>query len=149
MLAAPVSPLSPSAWNPLPRVRAEALTLLRFALGLAERSERRQLRDALLLTAPVVFILAAVFSGAELLFAQTNPWEKAVVTVCKAFTGIIGRGLALVAVVIGGLMYAFGEGGSKSAIAGLIFGAGMVLGAVQFIAWIGLSGSTAMMGCNP
>ncbi len=37
---------------------------------------------------------------------------------------------------------------SKSAIAGLIFGAGMVLGAVQFIEWIGLSGSGAGSGCE-
>ena len=145
MLAAAVSRLALSAWNPFPQVRAHALTVLRIVLGLAEAPERRQLRDALLVAVPAVFVVAAIFSGAELLFAQANPWEKAVVTVCTAFTGIIGRGLALVAVVIGGLMYAFGEGGSKSAIAGLIFGAGMVLGAVQFLTWIGLG--TAVTGC--
>ena len=53
-----------------------------------------------------------------------------------AFTGPIARGLALVAIVIGGLMFAFGEGGSKSALAGIIFGLGMALGAANFITWM-------------
>jgi type IV secretory pathway VirB2 component (pilin) len=35
-----------------------------------------------------------------------------------AFTGPIGRGLSLIAIVVGGLMFAFGEGGSKRALAG-------------------------------
>ena len=146
MLAAAVFGLSLSASNPYREVCAHALALLRVVLGLSEASERRQLRDAVLVVVPGVFIVGVLFSGVEPLLAQTNPWEKAVVTVCEAFTGIIGRGLALVAVVIGGLMYAFGEGGSKSAIAGLIFGAGMVLGAVQFIDWIGLTPTGA--GCS-
>ena len=71
--------------------------------------------------------------------AGTSPWEVAVMKLCTAFSTTIGRGLALVAVIIGGLMFAFGEGGSKSAIAGLIFGAGMVLGAPAFLMWIGLT----------
>ena len=37
-------------------------------------------------------------------------------------------------------MFAFGEGGSKSALAGLVFGAGMVLAAPQFLAWLGIAG---------
>ena len=41
-----------------------------------------------------------------------------------AFTGPIARGLSLIAVVVGGLMFAFGEGGSKKALAGIIFGLG-------------------------
>lgn len=69
----------------------------------------------------------------------TGPWETAVTALCDAFSTTIGRGLAVVAVIIGGLMFAFGEGGSKSAIAGLIFGAGMVLAAPDFLRWIGLT----------
>ena len=34
------------------------------------------------------------------------------------------------------LMFAFGEGGSKSALAGIIFGLGMALGAANFITWM-------------
>ena len=53
-----------------------------------------------------------------------------------AFTGPIARGLSLIAVVVGGLMFAFGEGGSKKALAGIIFGLGMAMGAANFLAWL-------------
>jgi len=33
-------------------------------------------------------------------------------------------------------MFAFQEGGSKQALAGIIFGLGMALGAANFIAWL-------------
>ena len=75
---------------------AHALSVLRVLLGLSEASERREVRDALLVAVPCVFVLGVLLLSAEPLLAQNNPWEKAVVTVCKAFTGIIGRGLALV-----------------------------------------------------
>ena len=47
------------------------------------------------------------------------PGVDAVTTLQTAFTGTIARGLSLVAIVIGGLMFAFGEGGSKRALARL------------------------------
>ena len=62
-----------------------------------------------------------------------DPWSMAASQLCTLFTGVVGRGLAVVAVIAGGLAYAFGEGGSKSAIAGLVFGVGMVLLAPQFL----------------
>ena len=52
------------------------------------------------------------------------------------FTGPIARGLSLVAIVVGGVMFAFGEGGSKRALAGIIFGVGMAIGAVNFMNWL-------------
>ncbi|MCY4636992.1 MAG: TrbC/VirB2 family protein [Acidobacteria bacterium] len=90
----------------------------------------------------VVAGLAALFLalGADHAWAS-GPWETAVQALCNSFSGVIGKGLALVAVILGGLMFAFGEGGSKSAIAGLVFGAGMVLAAPGFLSWIGLSGA--------
>ena len=51
-------------------------------------------------------------------------------------TGTIAKGLALVAIVVGGLMFAFGEGGSKKMLAGIIFGLGMALGAASFLSWM-------------
>ena len=39
-------------------------------------------------------------------------------------------------IVIGGLMFAFGEGGSKKALAGIIFGLGMAMGAANFLTWL-------------
>jgi type IV secretory pathway VirB2 component (pilin) len=53
-----------------------------------------------------------------------------------AFTGTIATGLALVAIVVGGLMFAFGEGAAKRTLAGVIFGVGMAVGAVNFMSWL-------------
>ncbi len=80
-------------------------------------------------------ILAAVLAlptaaqAAVLQGLGASPWEQTINSLEIAFTGPIARGLSLVAVVIGGLMYAFGEGQSKRTMAGLIFGVGMALAA--------------------
>ena len=65
-----------------------------------------------------------------------SPWENAVTVLQNAFTTTIARGLSLVAIVVGGLMFAFGEGESKRMLAGIIFGIGMAIGAVNFMAWL-------------
>ena len=71
------------------------------------------------------------------LWAQgTSPWVEAVNELQAQFTGPIARGLSLIAIVVGGLMFAFGEGGSKRTLAGIIFGLGMAMGAVNFLAWL-------------
>jgi type IV secretion system protein TrbC len=65
-----------------------------------------------------------------------DPWDNAVQVLQTAFTSTIARGLSLVAIVVGGLMFAFGEGQSKRTLAGIIFGVGMAVGAVNFMAWL-------------
>jgi type IV secretion system protein TrbC len=65
-----------------------------------------------------------------------SPWENAVSVLQTAFTGTIAKGLSLVAIVVGGLMFAFGEGESKRMLAGIVFGVGMAIGAVNFMAWL-------------
>jgi type IV secretory pathway VirB2 component (pilin) len=71
------------------------------------------------------------------LFAQGNsPWENAVNVLQLAFTSTIARGLSLVAIVVSGLTFAFGEGGSKRVLAGVLFGVGMAIAAVNFLAWL-------------
>jgi type IV secretion system protein TrbC len=69
-------------------------------------------------------------------YAQASPWENAVDVLRVSFTGPIARGLALVSIVVGGLMFAFGEGQSKRMLAGIVFGVGMAIGAVNFMAWL-------------
>jgi len=69
-------------------------------------------------------------------FAQASPWENAVNVLMVSFTGPIARGLSLVAIVIGGVTFAFGEGGSKRLLAGIVFGVGMSIGAVNFMGWL-------------
>ena len=71
------------------------------------------------------------------IFAQAaSPWENAVNLLETSFTGPLARGLSLIAIVIGGLMFAFGEGQSKKVFAGIVFGLGIALGAVNFMSWL-------------
>lgn len=68
-------------------------------------------------------------------FAQA-PWERAANNLATTFTGPLARSLALVAIVIGGLMFMFGESGAKRQISGIVFGGGLALFATQFMAWL-------------
>ena len=65
-----------------------------------------------------------------------SPWERAATNLQTTFTGPLARSLALVAIVIGGLMFMFGEGGAKRQISGIVFGGGLALFATQFLAWL-------------
>jgi type IV secretory pathway VirB2 component (pilin) len=86
---------------------------------------------------PAMIILATVLLVAVPLFAQgTSPWENAVSVLQQAFTSTIARGLSLVAIVVAGLTFAFGEGGSKRVLAGVLFGVGMAIAAVNFLSWL-------------
>jgi type IV secretory pathway VirB2 component (pilin) len=69
-------------------------------------------------------------------YAQTSPWENAVNVLQTAFTGTIAKGLSLISIVVGGVTFAFSEGGSKRMLAGIVFGVGMAIGAVNFMAWL-------------
>jgi type IV secretory pathway VirB2 component (pilin) len=84
-------------------------------------------------------IPSLMFLTALPVYAQTqgtDPWDNAVNVLKTAFTGTIAQGLSLVAIVVGGLMFAYGEGQSKKMLAGIVFGVGMAIGAVNFMAWL-------------
>ena len=82
-------------------------------------------------TLSTLFLLGMASSG----FAQ-SPWEKSSNALMTAFTGTIAKALSLVAIVVGGLTFAFGEGAGKKTVAGIVFGVGMAAGAVQFFGWL-------------
>ena len=68
-------------------------------------------------------------------FAQ-SPWERAASRLEQTFTGPLARSLALVAIVIGGLLFMYGEQGAKRQISGIVFGGGLALFAAQFLVWL-------------
>ena len=88
------------------------------------------------LRAPLVTLGFALLLAAPALAQGTSPWENAVNVLMTAFTSTIARGLSLVAIVVAGLTFAFGEGGSKRVLAGVLFGVGMAIAAVNFLAWL-------------
>ena len=101
---------------------------LRSALLIRGSLLRSLLRRAWLIV--VTLLLVPVTS-----FAQ-SPWERAATNLEASFTGPLARSLALVSIVIGGLMFMFGEGGAKRQISGIVFGGGLALFAAQFLAWL-------------
>ena len=86
---------------------------------------------------PFCMVLAGLLLASPA-FAQggNSPWENAVNVLQQAFTSTIARGLSLVAIVVAGLTFAFGEGGSKRILAGVLFGVGMAIAAVNFLSWL-------------
>jgi type IV secretory pathway VirB2 component (pilin) len=82
-----------------------------------------------------VMVFTALLLLPTLAFAQ-SPWERAANNLALTFTGPLARSLALVAIVIGGLMFMFGEAGAKRQISGIVFGGGLALFATQFLVWL-------------
>ena len=93
---------------------------------------KRWFRPAFVTLSASLLVATAVFAQA----AGGSPWENAVNVLMTAFTTTIARGLSLVSIVIAGLTFAFGEGGSKKIMAGVLFGVGMAIAAVNFLAWL-------------
>lgn len=91
--------------------------------GSCFRSRSTLLAVAILLSVPTVAL------------AQ-SPWERAAINLALTFTGPLARSLALVSIVIGGLMFMFGEAGAKRQISGIVFGGGLALFAGQFLTWL-------------
>jgi type IV secretory pathway VirB2 component (pilin) len=86
-------------------------------------------------TRVTIVALLCVLLVPDIATAQ-SPWERAANNLALTFTGPLARSLALVAIVIGGLMFMFGEGGAKRQISGIVFGGGLALFAGQFLAWL-------------
>ena len=86
--------------------------------------------------AQIILVTAVLVLLPRLVLAQGSPWERAASNLERTFTGPLARSLALVAIVIGGLTFMFGEMGAKRQIAGIVFGGGLALFAAQFLVWL-------------
>src|SRR4051794_24600161 len=83
----------------------------------------------------IVQVVGAILLAPAIAYAH-SPWERAASNLALTFTGPLARSLALVAIVIGGLMFMFGEAGAKRQISGIVFGGGLALFAGQFLLWL-------------
>ena len=110
--------------DPCSVVAHEALRRRAAQLYRAPRRAAAHLRDG-----------CARSASADSLFAQ-SPWERAASNLERTFTGPLARSLALVAIVVGGLTFMFGEMGAKRQLAGIVFGGGLALFAAQFLVWL-------------
>jgi type IV secretory pathway VirB2 component (pilin) len=85
-------------------------------LPASHRARKRRLLTFLVSAATLLATLPAHAQA-----TGSDPWDNAVNVLKTAFTGTIATGLSLVAIVVGGLMFAYGEGQSKKMLAGLAF----------------------------
>jgi type IV secretory pathway VirB2 component (pilin) len=101
---------------------------------ITNRNDFRLRRPRATLAVAVTTLVVAASIG---LSAQgLSPWERAATNLETSFTGPLARSLALVAIVLGGLMFMFGEAGAKRQISGIVFGGGLALFAAQFLTWL-------------
>jgi type IV secretory pathway VirB2 component (pilin) len=101
------------------------------------RVPSRSLAHRLVASRIRVFVaIVWAFAHVSLVLHAQSPWERAASNLEASFTGPLARSLALVAIVLGGLMFMFGEGGAKRQISGIVFGGGLALFAAQFLAWL-------------
>src|SRR5579885_786527 len=92
----------------------------------------RWLRPALVTCSCSLILASAAFAEA----AGGSPGENAVDGLMQTFTTTIARGRSLVWIVAASVTFALGEGGSKRILAGVLFGVGMAIAAVNFLAWL-------------
>lgn len=108
---------------------------VQYPLTVQPAGRVRPFRDTTPLHRLLLSTLALILTAAPA-FAQASPWENAVTQLETSFTGPIARGLSLVAIVIGGLMFAYSEGAAKKTFAGILFGCGAALAANNFMTWL-------------
>src|ERR671937_361878 len=102
---------------------------------LKEGGRRRMRSRAVSVLARVIVPILTIILLPTSAYAQ-SPWERAANNLATTFTGPLARSLALVAIVIGGLLFMFGEAGAKRQISGIVFGGGLALFAAQFLTWL-------------
>ena len=110
----------------------------------SSRRERRRVRT--LVTAGALGAVA-VLVAPEVAHATPSgpsmPWDAPLQTLLDNLQGTVARILVTVAVVITGLLFAFGEsGGAFRRIFGIAFGAAIALGALTVLSSLGFVGAT-------
>ena len=97
-----------------------------------------RIKDRTVLAARAMSVLA--LSASPLLagvVTPTDPWSRGIQVMRTFFTGVFAQGISLIAVVLGGAMYALDDGGgSKKKLGALLFGTGLMLLAANFLNWV-------------
>ena len=84
----------------------------------------------------LILVTAVLVLLPQIVFAQDLHGSAPASNLERTFTGPLARSLALVAIVVGGLTFMFGEMGAKRQLAGIVFGGGLALFAAQFLVWL-------------
>jgi type IV secretory pathway VirB2 component (pilin) len=68
--------------------------------------------------------------------AHASPFDSGISSIQTLFTGTIAKAAALIAIVIGGWGFAFGDPGAKKNLAGVAMGSGIAVMAANVLTWL-------------
>lgn len=68
--------------------------------------------------------------------AHASPFDSGISSIQTLFTGTIAKAAALIAIVIGGFGFAFGDPGAKKNLAGVAMGTGIAVMAANVLTWL-------------
>ena len=120
---------------------------MKTGTGSVAPSSRREGRRIWTLATAGELGAVAVLVAPEIAHATPSgpsmPWDAPLQTLLDNLQGTVARILVTVAVVITGLLFAFGEsGGAFRRVFGIAFGAAIALGAVTVLSSLGFVGAT-------
>ncbi len=82
----------------------------------------------------IAVITSPAFASAPSAGGSGMPWEAPLQTILTSIQGPVARVFILIAIIVTGLMMAFGEHGSGfKKVMGIAFGGAIVIGAVSFV----------------
>lgn len=114
-------------------------------LGAKRLSEKNlQILESLALVSGVIVAVAIVFAAPEVMASGGGgnmPWSSTLQKIRDSIQGPVAQTAGIVAVVVTGIAFAFGEGGGwfKKAL-GILFGLSIAFSAGQMISQLGFSG---------
>src|ERR1700720_4161968 len=85
---------------------------------------------------PTLAILALLIVAPLAAHAQGSPFDTGFNSLQSLFTGTVAKVASLIAIVIGGYGFAYGEPGAKKALAGVAAGTGIAVLAVNVLSWL-------------
>ena len=68
--------------------------------------------------------------------AHASPFDSGITSIQTLFTGTIAKAAALIAIVMGGFGFAFGDPGAKKNLAGVAMGTGIAVLAANVLTWL-------------
>jgi len=89
-----------------------------------------------LLRASGIFWSAALLPITALAQSSGSPFDTGFTSLQTLFTGTIAKVASLIAIVVGGYMFAHGEPGAKRNLAGVAAGTGIAVLATNVLTWL-------------
>ena len=84
---------------------------------------------------PFIIFLAVVLLAMPLA-VHASPFDSGISSIQTLFTGTIAKAASLIAIVMGGFGFAFGDPGAKKNLAGVAMGSGIAVLAVNVLSWL-------------